>query len=227
MKLFLAILSIFILSSCIEQEPDLIPLSEREKITLSELKAKLEKKNKQYDSYKAEIERIQSLQKSYLQKYISLNAFSIYKTNQFDDGRNRACYKGLIENKGGEIVDEINLNVTFYSESTKKSIHNWKVALVNANDEFLDNGEPSEAKALIAALSGRKLPLKPNTTLQLDNGKNCFSDVFLGWEAKDVKYELTELKLRSKLVEVGPLDALRISIEIAPLEERAKKFNQL
>ncbi|WP_076419663.1 hypothetical protein [Colwellia sp. UCD-KL20] len=227
MKFILATLSIFMLSSCIEQEPALTPLSEREKITLSELKVKFEKKKKEYSDYKSEKERVNLLQTTYLQDYISLNDFSIYKTNKFDDGRDRACYKGILENKGKEIVDEIHLKVNFYSDSTGDIIHTWDVALVDANDEFLDNSEASEAKSLILALSGRKLPLKPNAKLNLTKGKTCLSDVFLDWQAKDVKYEITKLKLRPKLAEVGPLDSLKISVEIFPLEERAKKFNQL
>lgn len=225
-KIILSLFATLMLSSCFSSDPPLIPLSKSELIELKELKTELEKTRKRNDAYESEKNRISELQESYLKDFIRLNEFSIYKTNGFDDGRYRACYKGFLVNKGKEIIEEIYLNVTFYSKKTGEKINNWNTGLVDANDDFLDNSEDTEAKSLIYALSGRKLPLKPNEKINLSKGKTCYSEVFLDWESKDIKYELVGLKLRPQLSEVTVLDEIKISIKIGELEERANEFKQ-
>tara|TARA_B110000211_G_C14092289_1_gene559834 strand:+ start:4805 stop:5263 length:459 start_codon:yes stop_codon:yes gene_type:complete len=152
-----------------------------------------------------------------------LNDFSIYKTNQFDDGRYRACYKGELVNKGSEIVERVSLNVMFYSSVTGEGIYSWDTSLVYANDELLDNKTLTQKeKAAVLVLSSHKMPLKPNSTKGIGV---CLSDVFLNWEVKDIKYEMINLKIRPKLTKVDAFDALQVMTELHPLQERVDKFN--
>jgi len=214
----LLFLSIFMLISCKESVP---PLSKYEKQHLLELKKEFNQKNEKYKSYKAEKSRITIIEKSYLTNSVKLQDFSIFKTNNFDDGRDRACYKGILHNHGNDIIESLDLKVSFFSKGSMKQIETWETSLVSANDELLDNIEPDKNKALIMAISGRKLPLKPKASLNLSkNKKRCFSEVFLNWEAKDVRYELVNLKLRPKLAKVDPFHSVDLQLEIAQLEKR-------
>jgi hypothetical protein len=208
------IFTIFTLISCAEQLP---PLSEYEKQHLAELKKEVKKKNKQYKAYKSEMVRIKDIKNNYLKNKVILNGFSIYKTNAFDDGRERACYKGTLKNNGNEIIESLDLKITFFSKDSLKQLTVWEKPLVNANDEFLDKDGDDETKALILAYSGRKLPLKSKGSLKL---KGCMKEVLLNWKAKDIKYELSNMELRSKLEEIRPLHSINTQLEIINLEER-------
>lgn len=209
--------TVCMLISCKESAP---PLSEYEKQHLLELKNEFNQKNKQYKAYKAEKTRISIVEKSYLKNNIELENFSIFKTNKFDDGRDRACYKGVLRNNGNEIIEALDLKVTFLSNDSIEKINTWEPSLIKANDELLDKMELDKTKALIMALSGRQLPLKPKKSKSLTDNKNCMSDVFLDWQVKDVKYELANIKLRPKLTEIDPFHSIDLQLEIAKLEER-------
>jgi len=219
-----------LIASCTEKEPPLTPLSTSEKEQLIALQSELKSARQRYNDYKTERERIDAIQDSYFQENVNLDSFSIFKTNQFDDGRDRACYKGNLINQGDEIIETLKLTITIYSETTKEKIEDLSVSIVDANDEFLDKlKDPKDLglKAAILTLSGRELPLKPRETKDLAKGKRCFPIAFLDWKAEDATYEVTEFKLRTKLREVSPFDKWDLELKVSRLEERAKMFNQL
>lgn len=226
-RIIIGLIGSIFLVSCFDTKPPLSPLSKHELANLKSLQTEFEKKRKQIEQYKAEKNRVEQLRDSYLKENLILNNFSIYKTNQFDDGRERACYKGYLVNMGDEIVEELYIDITFFAKNSGEELSTFSKSLVNANDIYLDTTPASETKALILSVSGRKLPLKPNNKLDLSEGKNCLADVFLDWEAKDAKYEISNLRLRPKLSQVSSLELIRLSSNIAELKERAVEFNQL
>lgn len=232
-KQLLVILSVSValISGCKprDDEEPLTMLNHAELARYKLLREQYEPRILEAEQFKLESARVSELEKTYINDFITLQNFSIYKTNAFDDGRDRACYKGSLVNKGSEIVEELELIVNFRNVETNLVVKTWETMLIHANDEFLQKDDVAlETRAAILALSGKRYPLKPNTTTDLRDNKNCMSDVFLGWSEKAVDLKLARVKLRPKLEEVDIYKFMDQGFyEMKLLENRAKEFNQI
>lgn len=210
-----------------EKVEDVVMLTPTELARYKHLQELYEPKLQQAEQYEAEVARIDEVTKTYINDHIQLKDFSFYKTDGFDDGRERACYRGQLLNTGTEIVDQIKLKASFKDSETKSVIKTWEHSLVFANDEKLALFKP-ETRAAILALQGKQLPLKANSSLDLQKEKNCMAEVFLGWSVDAIDYELTELELRPKIEEVNKYEIMDSGFyEMKMLENRAKKFGQI
>lgn len=230
MKTYLSLISVVstisLLMGCEPPEPPLAPLSRAELNTLNMLEEKFEKVKKQKEAYKKEVERINTASKTYLDEYVLFDDFSFYKTNRFDDKRDRLCYKGKIENTGSEIIERIGLHVALHHPNGER-ITSWEPTLLSANDELIDKDPTSAATQLVLAVSGKKLPLGPGEILSLVNNRNCMKDVYLDWNVDDITYKVISFKLRSAIPEPDGLDLIRIAAKIHELRKRAVQNNQL
>ena len=220
------VLIIFYVGGCQPLEKLLTPLSKIELSELISLQEEFDKKQRQVDAYQIEKLRLKDLTPSYIDNHVRLKDFLIYKTDRFDDGRERACYKGTLNNTGDEIIEQLELLVKFHN-SSGELINEWRNSLVFANDEYLDKGEFDENKALVLSISGRKLPLKPNKSLNLSKQTNCMKEVFLDWNEEDIKYTIGNLKLRTKVPESSSLDLVTVSVKMMDLKNRAEANNQI
>lgn len=205
------------------------PLSTAELAQYKRLAEKYKPVLAEVEQYKQEAQRIAELEKGYLAEYVELRNFSIYKTNSFDDGRERACYRGELVNNGDEIIEKLELTIVFRDESAKEVLKTWQTNLVSANDEFLSDDKMGlELRSAVLTLAGKRLPLKPKSSFDLSKNKNCMSDVFLGWSEDTTDYKLSLLELRPKLKEIHLHDVVDTSFyEMMRLENRAKQFNQI
>jgi hypothetical protein len=224
--LILVVTSATFLMGCEPSEPPLKPLSQAELTTLNMFKQEYENAKRQKDAYMKEVERINKVSQAYLDEYILLDNFSLYKTNRFNDKRERLCYKGDIENAGNEIVERLALRVVL-RDSKGERIAEWEPALVSANDVLIDKDPLSAATQLAITASGKKLPLGPGETMSLTNNRNCMKAVYSDWEVKDITYEVNDFRLRTAIPEPDSLALVRISVKIHELRSRAEHNNQL
>ncbi|NRQ44488.1 hypothetical protein HRH59_18265 [Rheinheimera sp. YQF-2] len=225
-----ALLVVICLNGCkpVNQEPAK-PLSAAELAQYKRLVEKYEPMLVEVEQYKQEAARIAEVEKSYLAEYVELKNFSIYKTNSFDDGRERPCYRGELVNNGDEIIERLELTIVFRDKSAEKVLKTWQYNLIFANDEFLNNDKMGlDLRTAVLTLEGKRLPLKPKTSFNLSQNKNCISDVFLGWSEDSTDYKLSALKLRPKLKEIHLHDVFDTGFyDMMRLENRAKQFNQI
>jgi hypothetical protein len=224
------LLVLAILNGCkpADKEPTK-PLSATELAQYQRLLEKYEPMLAEVEQYKQEAARIAEVEKNYVTESVELKNFSIFKTDSFDDGRARACYRGELINRGDEIIEQLELTVNFRNESKKQVIKTWKSNLIDANDEMLENDSMDlQVRAAVLTLSGKRLPLKPGASFDLQKNKNCMNDAFLGWTANATDYKISSVTLRPKLKEVQLYDVMNEEFyEMKLLEIRAKEFNQL
>lgn len=93
---------------------------------------------------------------------------------------------------------------------------------MSANDHIVDRDPNDPAIQMSVAVLGRQLLLGPDETKDLSNVNHCMKEVFLNWENDDVDFELTNLRLRTKLPEVDSLSLIRISADLSPLKSRTE-----
>ena len=101
----------FLILGCSEAAKDLPPLSEGELEELHSLQTLLAITQKKVEAYEEELARIEQVTPDYANDSITLEGFSIYKAGEFDDGRERVCYRGFLVNSGSEILEEVSLRV--------------------------------------------------------------------------------------------------------------------
>lgn len=219
----------FLIAGCSDKDIPRNPLSEQEIEEYWQLKEDWELKKKRVEQYEAEEERIKKLEETYLDEYIQLVDFSLYKTNSFDDGRSRVCYTGSVQNNGDEIVSDLELTITLNHEETGEKLGSWSTAIVRANDEFLNSKDrKAETRALFLALEGKRLPLKPKSKQSLDNNRTCMKEVILGWSEKSTEWALTDIELRPKLEELRLYHIMDDSyFRMGELYRRGIHFGQL
>lgn len=199
MRYFILACLIFTLG-CTPEEPALKPLSPSEIEKYQVLKKEYDYKSLRVEQYKKEASRLENMEETYLSDFISLKGFEVFKSNSFDDGRSRLCYRGIVTNKGTEIVQELGVLFTINDSESGKELVSWETNLIDANDEFLsDNTLDTETQAAYLYLVGRKYPLKPNSSFNLEENKSCMADVVLGWDKSSVNYEIKGLKLRPQV----------------------------
>ena len=220
MKTHLSLISVLttvtFLIGCKPSEPPLKPLSQAELNTLKRLQQDYEYAKRQKGAYKKEVERINEVSQTYLDDYVSLDNFSFYKTNRFDDKRARLCYRGDIQNAGNEIIELIGLRIVLRNSNGDR-IAEWEPALVSANDVLIDKAPMSAATQLAIAVSGRKTPLGPGQTMSLANNRNCMKAVYSDWEVDDITYKVNDFRLRTAIPEPDSLALTRIGVKMNEL----------
>ena len=220
MKNLLLLLVLFVLSACMEKDPPILPLSKYELDRLIIMTNKIIEKEKEYENYLVEKERIRNLEGDYLKESVELADFIVYETSNFNDGRARVCYKGYLINSGPEIIEKIDIEFNFFSKVTEKLEYVNKSSLISADYE----NEGSSFSSFNNSASQRKLPLRPHSILKLSG--NCIKKVILNLNLDDTIYKLSGLKLQTKLVRIEASELLKLRVEISDLEVRAMKFKQ-
>lgn len=202
MKIIKGILTagtLFLITACQPAEPPLKPLSDSEIKEYKELKEDFELNKLKAEQYKAEQARLAEISEQYLKENIKLVNFEFFKSNQFDDGRTRACYRGLLVNEGEEILEELGIVIKIRVDDRQQPI-TWETNLYHANDEFLNNDRIDvETRSAVRVLAGERKALKPGESYNLSKNRSCMRDVFLGWSVDDIEYELNGIKLRPRV----------------------------
>lgn len=224
--LFAIIITSGLMFGCSPAKSPEPPLSDSELNTLTLLQTKYAQTKQKLDAYKEEVERIKHVSPTYLSEHVSLLDFSFYKSNNFDDRRGRLCFRGQITNGGNEIIEQLDIRVAL-NDTNGNTITEWETALVSANEHVIDKDPNNPAIQMSVAILGKQLPLDPNETKDLSKAGRCMKEVYLNWEEEDVDFELTNLRLRTKLSEVDSLSLIRINAELSPLKSRARANQQL
>lgn len=214
-----------------DAEKPLTPLSEAELLEYKELQKEIAPKLKRAKEYKAAEERVKNAEKGYIENYIKLIRFSLYKTDQFSDGLARLCYhrRGGIKNNGDEVVSKLELSVTINDSGTGEKITEWKTMLVDANDRFLRETKDKELRSAVIALRGRKPPIDPDRSYALSqNQRRCMKDVYFDWDEESIKWELSDIELRPQLKEYRLSDVIDDDFfRMKELQRRGKHFDQI
>lgn len=231
MKIIKGILTagtLFLIAACQPSEPPLKPLSDTEINKYYELKEDFEINKLKAEQYKLEQNRLSDISEQYLKKNIKLVNFEFFKSNQFDDGRTRACYRGLLVNNGEEILEELSVTIKVHVNDRQQPI-TWETNLFHANDEFLNNDRiDAETRSAVRVLSGKRNALKPGERYDLSNNRSCMKDVFLGWSVDDIQYELNGIQLRSQVEEFPAWKVMNDDFfKMNDLKERGIHFGQI